>query len=80
MAKEKDTTTQPAGGGSPADTKATAQAASATGTQILTAPTREALFQKVEEQKATLGEGQTLIAGAAARTEDGTYTIQVDII
>lgn len=49
-------------------------------TQVLTAATREELFSKVEELKATLPEGQTLTAGAVGHKDDGTFTIQVDII
>ena len=60
--------------------QATAPAASASGTQVLTAKTREELFSKVEELKATLPEGQTLTAGAVGRNDQGLYTIQVDII
>lgn len=48
--------------------------------QVLTAKTREELFSKVEELKATLQEGQTLTAGAVGQKDNGTFTIQVDII
>lgn len=49
--------------------------------QVLTAKTREELFSKVEELKATLQEGQTLTAGAVAQSkDDGTLSIRVDII
>lgn len=48
---------------------------------ILTATTREELFQQVEQLKTTLQEGQTLTAGAVGRSrDDGQYTIQVNII
>lgn len=48
--------------------------------QILTAETREDIFQQVEELKATLPEGKTLTAGAVGKQEDGTFAIRIDII
>lgn len=58
----------------------TAAGNSVAGIQTLTAKTRENLFTKVEELKATLAEGQTLTAGAIGRNDQGLYVIQVDII
>ena len=58
----------------------TAAGNSVAGTQTLTAKTREDLFTKVEELKATLSEGQTLTAGAVGRNDQGLYVMQVDII
>lgn len=49
--------------------------------KTLTAKTREEIFQQVEELKASLPEGKTLIAGAIGRNDsDGTYIIQVELI
>lgn len=48
--------------------------------KTITDKTREDLFQQVEELKATITEGQTLIAGAVGRNDHGEYVIQVDII
>ena len=51
------------------------------GTQVLTAKTRDDLFKQVEELKANLQEGQTLTAGAVGQSkDDGTFSIQIDII
>lgn len=48
---------------------------------ILTAKTREELFTKVEQAKASVPKGKSLIAGAVGRKDsDGTYTITIEII
>lgn len=60
--------------------QSTATGNSVAGTQTITAKTREDLFSKVEELKATLKEGQTLTAGAVGRNDQGLYVIQVNII
>lgn len=48
--------------------------------QVLTAGTREDLFEQVEELRASVPEGKTLTTGAVAKREDGTFAIQIDII
>lgn len=45
----------------------------------LTASTREDLFAQVKELKASAKDA-ALSAGAVARTEDGLYIIQIDIL
>lgn len=47
--------------------------------KILTAATREDLFEQVEKLKAS-AKDVTLSAGAVARNEQGQYVIQIDII
>lgn len=58
----------------------TAAGNSVAGIQTLTAKTREDLFTKVEELKATLQKGHTLTTGAVGRNDQCLYVIQVDII
>lgn len=70
MAKNNETTQQPANEGQQAVETP----------QVLTAKTREDLFKQVEELKATLPEGKTLTAGAVGRNDIGEYVIRIDII
>lgn len=48
--------------------------------QIITAKTREEIFAKVEEVKASLTPGSAITAGTVGQQDDGLYAIRIDYI
>lgn len=84
MSKEKEQEQEQQQAQQPAAEATTVPAESSAGIEspvILTAKTREELFTKVEQAKASVPKGKSLIAGAVGRKDsDGTYTITIEII